>query len=130
MSGRQLCKDVYLKFIHNINVQGNHYEPLLNTEERKQCEKVHQDIIEIFREDSNDEKCLQQNTSQHTPPVQTSEQFLNEHEDDVIYIQEIPNEDGCVLTIENPEEVICTGQGLLDEQQIEVSDNENKQEVT
>ena len=35
MSGGQLCKDVYMKFIHNnnINVQGNHYEPLLKTEE-------------------------------------------------------------------------------------------------
>ena len=34
MSGGQLCKDVYMKFIHNnINVQGNHHEPLLKTEE-------------------------------------------------------------------------------------------------
>ena len=86
--------------------------------------KVHQDIIEIFGEDSND---ILLNI---LPPVQTSEQFLNEHEDDVIYVHEIPNEDGCVLTIENPEEVICTGQSLLDEQQMELNNNENKEEVS
>ena len=48
----------------------------------------------------------------------------------MIYVHEIPNEDGCVLTIENPEEVICTGESLLDEQQMELNDNENKEEVS
>ena len=48
----------------------------------------------------------------------------------MIYVHEIPNEDGCVLTIENPEEVICTGQSFLDEQQMELNNNENKEEVS
>ena len=34
MSRGLLCKDVYLKFMHNnINMQSNHYEPLVKTEE-------------------------------------------------------------------------------------------------
>ena len=61
MSGGQICKDVYLKFTHNnINPQGNHYEPLLKTEERHQSEEIHQNIIEIFGEHSTDEPCCTQ----------------------------------------------------------------------
>ena len=120
MSGGHLCKDVYLKFTHNnIHPQGNHYEPLLKTEERHESEKIHQNIIEIFGEDSTDEPCC---TQRHIQPSQETEQcvvsnltktpFLNE-QDDVIFVQEISDEQS-VITIEEKQEVICSEQSLLD----------------
>ena len=67
-SGGLLCKDVYLKFTHdNIHPQGNHYEPLLKSEERQWSEQIHKDIIKILGEDTEE-----------MDPHHSS--FLNEHE--------------------------------------------------
>ena len=104
-SGGLLCKDVYLKFTHdNIHPQGNHYEPLLKSEERQRSEQIHKDIIEIFGEDTEE-----------LDPCHSS--FLNEHEEVVIYLQD---------DVECQEELVISPQSLLDEPGVtSVEDNED-----
>ena len=77
----------------------------------------------MFGEHSTDEPCCaqqsiqpSQETKQCVVSNETKTSFLNEYEDDVIYVQEIPDEQ-CVVTIEK-KEVICTGQSLLDKQSL------------
>ena len=53
--------------------------------------------------------------------------FLNENEDDVIFVHEIPDEQSAI-TIEE-KEVICSGQSLLDEQTV-VTIDENEEEMS
>ena len=125
-SGGLLCKDVYLKFTHdNIHPQGNHYEPLLKSEERQQSEQIHKDFIEIFGEDTEE-----------LDPHHSS--FLNEHEEEVIYLQDdvacqeelvispqsLVDEPG-VTSVEDNEEVVISPQSLIDEPGVtSVEDNE------
>ena len=106
----------------------------MKTEEREQSEKIHQDIIEIFGQHSRDEPCCtqciqpSQETEQCVVSNQTKSSFLNEHEDDVLYVQEIPDEQS-VVTIEEKEEEIFIGQSLLDEQSV-VAIDKNEEEIS